>query len=268
MSELSAGAKALLDAAKRAPSGPSDEAIDRMEGQVLAAVGLTAASGAAGAAAAKGLWSGVLLKVLVGTTLLVVGGVVGAALVRGEGPPRVEGPPTVEGLPVIPSGVEGPPVIPSRVEGPPPTPSRVEGPPVIPSGVEGPVTPSRPAAAVPARGPALPPAKKPGEVPPVAALPAPSLPPVMPAADELALLRAALRHLDAREWKEALAELDRHDLEFPAGGPLQDEADVLRVLGLCGLDQVSTATALAARLRVRAPNSPALARLSTACVNP
>jgi hypothetical protein len=110
--------------------------------------------------------------------------------------------------------------------------------------------------------------KKPGEGPPVAVLPAPSLPPVFPTADELALLRAALRRLDAREWKEALAELDRHDLEFPAGGALQDEADVLRVLGLCGLDQVSTATALAARLRVRAPNSPALARLSTACVNP
>ncbi|MDP1829050.1 MAG: hypothetical protein Q8L48_37655 [Archangium sp.] len=247
---LSAGAKALLDAAKRAPSGPSDEAIDRMEAQVLVAVGLSAASGAAGAVAAKGLWSGVLVKVLLGTTLLVVGGVVGAAIVWNRSP----------GVGEVSAPVSAPPLIPLVVEGPVPAPvAPVPVPDVIPE-----PTPAPAPAAV----------KKVREVPPnpvvvrspVVVAP-PSPPPVFPAADELALLRAALQHLDAREWKEALAELDRRDLEFPAGA-LQDEADVLRVLGLCGLDQVSTATALAARLRVRAPNSPALARLSTSCVNP
>lgn len=247
MSELSAGAKALLDAAKRAPSSPSEESVDRMEREVLVAVGLTAASGAAGAAATKGVWSGVLVKVLVGTTLLVVGGVVGAALVwnrsLGEREPSV--------------AVSPPPIVPREVVGPVPAPVVVPAPAPVP-------------APTPAPAPVA--VKKPREVPPRAAvvpspLVPPSPPPVFPAADELALLRAALRHLDAREWKEALAELDRRDLEFPAGA-LQDEADVLRVLGLCGLDQVSAATALAARLRVRAPNSPALARLSTACVNP
>ena len=278
MTELTTNAKSLLDAAKRTAAGPSDEAIERMERQVLLAVGASATATAAGAAAVKGasLWTAAVGKIVLGTALLVVGGIVGAAIVwHPQAVPQV----VVAQVPAfIPSEVEGPALtapplpapafIPSGVEGPAlkaaPLPAVFKAPPLpepafIPSGVEGPALNARPPKP---SSPALP--------PPVAGVerPAPKpVPLVLPTARELAVLRSALDRIDALEWNEGLAFLDRHDAEFSEGA-LRDEAGVLRVLALCGLEQVSAAFDVAAQVRARSPKSPALARLSGSCVSP
>ena len=256
MTELSTNAKSLLDAAKRSPAAPSDEAIDRMEREVLLAVGLAATATATGAAVVKGasLWSAALGKILLGTTLLVVGGVVGAAIVWRPQPiasvPRTTPailvaptapPPMVEPVPSI-----TPPALPP----PEPAPVLVEAP--------------RPRAVK-----ALSQAPTVEVQPPPIVVPAvpPSTREILPTTRELSVLRTALQHIDALEWTEGLAVLDRHDAEFP-DGTLRDEADVLRVLALCGLEQVSAAFDLAVQVRARAPKSPALVRLSASCVSP
>ena len=267
MTELTTNAKSLLEAAKRAPEGPSDEAVDRMEREVLLAVGLAATATASTAAAVKGasLWSAAVSKILLSTTLLVVGGVVGAAIVWrpktvAPVPSIVEGPaPAPRAAPVILAApvtsiveaalASAPIVVPPAA--PPPAPVQII--------VKGP----RARAPIVAPPAATPP--DPGPPPPVAVTPAP--PSVLPTAPELSVLRSALQHIDALEWSEGIALLDRHDAEFPDGA-LRDEADVLRVVALCGLERVSAAFDLAVKVRARAPRSPALARLSATCVSP
>ena len=76
-----------------------------------------------------------------------------------------------------------------------------------------------------------------------------------------------MQHLDALAWNDTLTALDQHDAAFPSGA-LRDEADVLRVLALCGLSRVPEASNLAARVHARAPRSPVLSRLTASCVDP
>ncbi len=248
MSELTTNARSLLDAAKRATPGPSAEAIERMERHVLLAVGVSATATATGAAVVKGagLWSAAVAKIVLGTTLLLVGGVVGAAIVWR---PQTTPPPVAV--------LQAPQVI--VAEAPAPAPIVEPSPPPLPEPAPAPILKPRAIRLTPPPPP--PPA-------PLVEQPAPKpVPSVLPTARELSVLRSALDHIDALEWNEGLAFLDRHDVEFPDGA-LRDEAAVLRVLALCGLEQVSAAFDVAAQVRARAPKSPALARLSTSCVSP
>ncbi|MBE2253599.1 MAG: hypothetical protein IAE78_28985 [Myxococcus sp.] len=87
---------------------------------------------------------------------------------------------------------------------------------------------------------------------------------VGPLADELLVLRAALKHHEAARDEAALERLDEYQRRHQ-GGALQTEADTLRVLVLCRLGRKPEAAEVLRALRRSAPVSPAAQRLSSSC---
>lgn len=81
---------------------------------------------------------------------------------------------------------------------------------------------------------------------------------------ELTLIGEATDSLEAGHLDGADEALRRYDAEV-SGGLLATEADVLKVLVLCGTGQLAEARALAAELQQQAAGNPALARLRGSC---
>lgn len=84
---------------------------------------------------------------------------------------------------------------------------------------------------------------------------------------ELTLIGEATDSLEAGHLEGANEALRRYDAEVSAG-LLATEADVLKVLVLCGTGQLAEARALAAELQQQAAGNPALARLRGSCATP
>lgn len=78
-----------------------------------------------------------------------------------------------------------------------------------------------------------------------------------------ALMRVYVAVVEQR-WADATTALDSYGRHFERGS-LTAEADVLRVLLLCGEGQTEAASALARRLAGQAPMNPAVQRLQPAC---
>ena len=259
MSELSPRARAVLEAARRAPCQPPQASLDRLEQGVLVGLAATAGKATGGTAAASAL----LGKVVASTALVLFGAVVGAAIVWRPQP-------IAPALPAVHRAALSPDPQPLADEaGSPASIPTLAPPPAVPANDPDPdrdpdIRPRNPS-------------PKPAPVPETRNTPRPpptfDPPPEVPAAPtgdlsaELALLRTAMQHLDALAWNDTLATLDQHDKEFPRGA-LRDEADVLRVLALCGLERVPEASNLAAQVHARAPRSPVLSRLTASCVDP
>lgn len=242
MSELSSRTRALLESARRAPCAPDTETIERME-RAIVATAVGAGLGVAGAKAATSL-SGKLLGAL------LVGGVVAGSVTtvvlttRRERTPAPAEARKVDTLPTPPEPLPMlAPAPPEQVIVPPTSPPRT------PAASRGPR-----AAPVKASAPAVEPAEAPRAAEEESAL-----------AAELGLLRLAQGHVDAHQWDAALEVLARHRERFPAG-PLAVEADVLRVLSLCGVGRLEDASKTADALR--AARAPSLRRLQGSCVDP
>ena len=99
--ELNPRARALLQAARRAPCAPSREANARVENAVLLAVGVSGAAAGAGAAkAASALGgAGLLTKGVVGAALLVLAAS-GVVVVLSQERPRSNPAPSIASIPV------------------------------------------------------------------------------------------------------------------------------------------------------------------------
>jgi hypothetical protein len=85
--------------------------------------------------------------------------------------------------------------------------------------------------------------------------------------EELQALAEAMAQSEGQQWGPTLEALDRYDARFP-NGVLSPEAQVLRVLSLCGLDRKEEARALALSLARTSPDSPGVQRLKTSCAAP
>lgn len=239
MTDLTPRARELLDSTRRAPFQPTAEALERMETGVAFKVGISFAARAA-TAKGSGLVATAGSKVLLTTvmTVLTVAAAAGGLVYR-KGTP--ESPPPAPAVPL-----------------PPPV--------VVAENTQLPVTASTVVAAPTRRN-----VRKTKKVPAPNAAPRDVIVGA-PALDggvrsEAASLRAILDQLDGLAWSDALASLNQHDVEF-AGGALADEAAVLRILALCGLEQFSQAAEVANQLRQRSEQSPSLSQLSTSCASP
>ena len=245
--ELNPRARALLQAARRAPCAPSPEANARVENAVLLAVGVSGAAAGAGAAkAASALGgAGLLTKGVVGAVLLVLAasGVV-VALSRRAAQERSRSVPA--------------PLIASIPALEPPVPSEAATEPAL---VPAPLIAAIPAADRPVPTREAAPAPAPMTTPMV------TPPPESRFAQELALLQSAKGQFEAGSWADVLTTIARYDAQFPAGS-LRDEAEVLSVLSLCSLGREGEALPRATKLRERATGSPALIRLAGSCVDP
>ncbi len=85
--------------------------------------------------------------------------------------------------------------------------------------------------------------------------------------DELELVRAAQQALNRNDPKAALALLTEHAQKFPSG-VLWEDREASRVFALCRLGNAAGARALADSFVRRAPKSPFVDRVRTACREP
>lgn len=81
---------------------------------------------------------------------------------------------------------------------------------------------------------------------------------------ELQLIRAAVSALNGRHADQALALLRRHRLEYPAG-VMTEEREGLWSVASCEGGQLDEGRAAGQRFAARAPNSPLLERIRSAC---
>lgn len=100
--------------------------------------------------------------------------------------------------------------------------------------------------------------------PPVASAPAPTVAEHL--AEEIAILRAIDDALRRGDGASALAGVEKHAAQFPAGA-MVEEREAARVLAMCALGRRDDAVKLADRFRVRFPRSPASPRLDASCVS-
>jgi outer membrane protein assembly factor BamD (BamD/ComL family) len=86
-------------------------------------------------------------------------------------------------------------------------------------------------------------------------------------ADETELLQAARAALARGDHRGALALADAHRRRFP-GGALAEEAEVTRILGLCGVGDTAAARTASAAFLERFPRSPLRTRILSSCAGP